>query len=145
MGVHGAYLIQDELGEPADKVPELSRRGRAFTVWAVLESLGRSGVTELVDRLCRHATAFARGLDQISGVTVVNDVVFTQVCATFGSDERTQEVVRRLLDDGTVWMSGSTWHGESVLRISVSNWSTTDDDVERSLGAVRKVVADLSS
>ena len=69
--------------------------------------------------------------------------MFTQVCAAFGSDERTEEVVRRLLDDGKAWMTGSTWRGRSVLRISVSNWSTTDDDVERSLDAVRQAVTDV--
>ena len=143
MGMHGAYLIHDELGEPFDKVPELSRRGRAFPVWAVLRSLGRSGVAELVERLCRHASTFAAGLGEIEGATLLNDVVFTQVCATFGSDSRTQEVVRRLLADGTAWMTGSTWHDQSVLRISVSNWSTTENDVERSLDAVRKAVVGL--
>ena len=143
MGMHGAYLIHDELGEPFDKVPELSRRGRAFPVWAVLRSLGRSGVAELVERLCRHASTFAAGLGEIEGATVLNDVVFTQVCATFGSDARTQEVVRRLLADGTAWMTGSTWHDQSVLRISVSNWSTTENDVERSLDAVRQAVIGL--
>jgi glutamate/tyrosine decarboxylase-like PLP-dependent enzyme len=143
MGMHGAYLIHDEHGEPFDKVPEISRRGRAFPVWAVLRSLGRSGVAELVERLCRHASAFAAGLEGIDGVTVLNDVEFTQVCATFGDDQRTQEVVRRLLADGTVWMSGSTWQDRSVLRISVSNWSTTENDVERSLDAVRKAVIGL--
>jgi glutamate/tyrosine decarboxylase-like PLP-dependent enzyme len=99
--MHGAYLINDEMGEPFDKVPELSRRGRAFPVWAVLRSLGRSGVAELVERLCRHASTFAAGLDEIDGVTVLNDVVFTQVCATFGTDQRAEEVVRRMLEDGT--------------------------------------------
>ncbi len=143
MGMHGAYLILDELGEPFDKVPEISRRGRAFPVWAVLRSLGRSGVAELVDRLCRHASALAAGLDDIEGAAVINDVVFTQVCATFGTDERTQEVGRRLFEDGTAWMTGSTWRGQSVLRISVSNWSTTENDVERSLDAVRKAVIGL--
>jgi glutamate/tyrosine decarboxylase-like PLP-dependent enzyme len=143
MGMHGAYLIHDELGEPLDKVPEISRRGRAFPVWAVLRSLGRSGVSDLVDRLCGHASALAAGLAAIPGVTVLNDVEFTQVCAEFGSDERTEEVVRRLLEDGTVWMSGSTWQGRRVLRISVSNWSTTDDDVQRSLKALRRAVAGL--
>jgi glutamate/tyrosine decarboxylase-like PLP-dependent enzyme len=143
MGMHGAYLIHDELGEPFDKVPELSRRGRAFPVWAVLRSLGRSGVAELVERLCRHASTFAAGLGEIEGATLLNDVVFTQVCATFGSDSRTQEVVRRLLADGTAWMTGSTWHDQSVLRISVSNWSTTANDVERSLDAVRQAVIGL--
>ncbi len=143
MGMHGAYLIHDELGEPLDKVPEISRRGRAFPVWAVLRSLGRSGVAELVERLCRHATAFAAGMEAIPGATVLNDVVFTQVCVAFGDDARTEEVVRRLLADGTAWMTGSTWRGRSVLRISVSNWSTTDSDVERSLEAVRQAVTDL--
>jgi glutamate/tyrosine decarboxylase-like PLP-dependent enzyme len=143
MGMHGAYLLLDEAGEPFDKVPEISRRGRAFPVWAVLRSLGRSGVAELVDRLCRHATAFAEGLQAIPGAEVLNDVVFTQVCVAFGSDERTQEVGRRLLADGTAWMTGSTWHGRSVLRISVSNWSTTTSDVERSLEAVRRAAEGL--
>jgi len=143
MGMHGAYLIHDELGEPFDKVPEISRRGRAFAVWAVLRSLGRSGVAELVQRLCAHAATFAAGLDAIDGATVLNDVEFTQVCASFGTDQRTEEVVRRLLADGTAWMSGSTWRDQSVLRISVSNWATTEDDVERSLAAVRKAVIGL--
>jgi glutamate/tyrosine decarboxylase-like PLP-dependent enzyme len=143
MGMHGAYLIHDKLGDPLDKVPELSRRGRAFPVWAVLRSLGRSGVAELVERLCGHACAFAAGLDDIAGAAVLNDVEFTQVCATFGTDQRTEEVVRRLLADGTAWMSGSTWQDQSVLRISVSNWSTTEKDVERSLDAVRKAVIGL--
>jgi glutamate/tyrosine decarboxylase-like PLP-dependent enzyme len=142
-GMHGAYLIHDEKGEPADKVPELSRRGRAFPVWAVLRSLGRSGVGELVDRLCRHAATFAAGLAEIEGVEVLNDVEFTQVCVSFGSDARTDEVVRRLLADGTAWMSGSTWRGRRVLRISVSNWSTSAEDVERSLDAVGETVVEL--
>ena len=143
MGMRGAYLILDEAGEPFDKVPEISRRGRAFPVWAVLRALGRSGVAELVERLCRHAAIFAAGLGDLEGATVLNDVDFTQVCVTFGTDDDTEEVVRRLLADGTAWMSGSTWRGRSVLRISVSNWSTTEDDVERSLDAVRKAVIGL--
>jgi len=140
MGMHGAYLLHDVAGEPLDKVPEISRRGRAFPVWAVLRSLGRDGVVDLVDRLCGHAQAFAEGVRMIPGAEVLNDVVFTQVCAAFGDDARTRAVVERLLADGTAWMSGSTWRGRSVLRISVSNWSTTEEDVERSLEALRRVV-----
>jgi glutamate/tyrosine decarboxylase-like PLP-dependent enzyme len=138
MSMHGDYLIQSESGDPFEKVPELSRRARAIPVWAVLRSLGRSGIAELVDGFCRHATAFAEALSAIDGAEVLNDVVFTQVCASFGSDERTQEVVRRLLADGTAWMSGSRWRGRAVLRISVSNWATTDDDVRRSIDALRR-------
>ena len=143
MGMQGAYLLHDAQGEPLDKVPEISRRGRAFPVWAVLQSLGRSGVAELVERLCRHAQAFAAGLRDIPGAAVLNDVEFTQVCATFGSDARTDAVVRRLLEEGSAWMSGSSWHGQRVLRISVSNWSTTERDVDRSLDAIRMAVAGL--
>ncbi|MFG2333984.1 pyridoxal phosphate-dependent decarboxylase family protein [Streptomyces sp. NPDC048604] len=142
MGARGDYLIQHEHGDPIDKVPELSRRGRAFTVWAALRSLGRSGVTDLVDRLCRHAAAFAAGIAEIDGATVLNEVAFTQVCAEFGSDARTDRVLTRLLDDGTAWISGSTWHGRRVMRISVSNWSTTDEDVRRTLGAIRRAAAE---
>ncbi|MFI6144560.1 pyridoxal-dependent decarboxylase [Streptomyces sp. NPDC051109] len=141
MGLRGDYLIQDERGDPIDKVPELSRRGRAFTVWAALRSLGRSGVADLVERLCRHAGAFAAGIAGIDGATVLNDVVFTQVCAEFGSEERTERVLARLLADGTAWISGSTWRGRRVMRISVSNWSTTDEDVARTLGAIRRACA----
>ncbi|MEV0986570.1 pyridoxal-dependent decarboxylase [Streptomyces sp. NPDC049949] len=141
MGLQGDYLIQDEYGDPIDKVPELSRRGRAFTVWAALRSLGRSGVADLVERLCRHARAFGAGIAGIDGASVLNDVVFTQVCAEFGSDERTDGVLARLLADGTVWISGSSWRGRRVMRISVSNWSTTDEDVTRALGAIRRASA----
>jgi glutamate/tyrosine decarboxylase-like PLP-dependent enzyme len=141
MGMHGDYLIQSDAGDPFDKVPELSRRGRALPVWAVLRSLGRSGVTDLVDGFCRHAAAFADGMRGLDGAQVLNDVVFTQVCATFGSDERTQEVVRRVLDDGTAWMSGSRWHDRAVLRVSVSSWATTDADVRASLDALARASA----
>jgi glutamate/tyrosine decarboxylase-like PLP-dependent enzyme len=145
MGVEGPYLLLEHAGrlEPSDKVLELSRRGRAFPVWAVLRSLGRSGVADLVDGLCRHATSFAEGLTDL-GATVRNDVVFTQVCADFGDDARTDAVIDGLLADGTTWMTGSTWHGRRVLRVAVSNWSTTDDDVARSLEAVRRVLAGIS-
>jgi glutamate/tyrosine decarboxylase-like PLP-dependent enzyme len=138
MGMHGDYLIQSDAGDPFEKVPELSRRGRAFPVWAVLRALGRSGVEDLVDGFCRHAATFADALSSIEGAEVLNDVVFTQVCAWFGSDERTQEVVRRVLADGTTWMSGPRWRDRAVLRISVSNWSTTEDDVQRSIDALRR-------
>jgi glutamate/tyrosine decarboxylase-like PLP-dependent enzyme len=139
MGVHGDYLLQADHGDPLDSVPEMSRRGRAFGVWAVLHSLGRSGVADLVEGFCRHASALADGVRDMGG-EVLNDVVFTQVCAAFGSDERTRAVVDAMLADGTAWMTGSRWQDRAVLRISVSNWSTTDDDVRRALDALRRAV-----
>jgi glutamate/tyrosine decarboxylase-like PLP-dependent enzyme len=141
MGLRTDYLMQDSAGDPFETVPEVSRRGRAFTVWAVLRALGRSGVADLVDGYCGHATAFAEGIAAIDGSRVANDVVFSQVCATFGSDKRTADVTARLMADGTTWMTGSRWHGKAVLRVSVSNWSTTADDVARSLAALRRAAA----
>lgn len=139
MSYHGDYLITDDTRiESYERVPESSRRARAVPVWAALRSLGRSGVAEMIDRFCRHARALADGARELSGVEVLNEVVFTQVCLSFGTDERTREVGRRLMEDGTVWMSGSRWHGRDVLRISVSNWSTDEDDVARSLDALRR-------
>ena len=134
-----SYLIADAtgIGDLHDRTPELSRRARGVPVWAVLRSLGRDGVTRLVDTLARRAQELADGVRAIDGAEVLNDVVLTQVCVAFGDDARTREVTRRLIADGAAWMSGSRWQGRDVLRISVSNWSTGEDDVARSLDAVR--------
>ena len=141
MGMHGDYLIHDAAGDPFEKVPELSRRARSIPVWAVLAALGRSGVADLVERMAGHAAAFARGISDIPGAEVLNEVVFTQVCVSFGDDDRTRSVVARLLEEGEAWMSGSVWRGRAVLRISVSNWSTTERDVGRSLRALRRAAS----
>ena len=143
MSERAPYLIQDERPDPFDTVPEFSRRARGFTVWAALRSLGRQGVAEMVEGFCARARRFADGMSAIEGVEVVNDVVFTQVCVSFGPDEVTREVARRLLGEGTAWMTPSTWHGRAVLRISVSNWRTTETDVDRTLEAVRRVLAEV--
>jgi glutamate/tyrosine decarboxylase-like PLP-dependent enzyme len=144
LGVHSSYLVPaDEAGpgDPLEKVPELSRRARGVPVWAALSSLGRSGVTSLVDGLASNARAIAEGIGAIEGAEILNDVVFTQVSVSFGTDERTRAVTRRLLEDGVVWMSGSRWHDRDVLRVSVSNWSTDDEDVAVSVDAVRRACA----
>jgi glutamate/tyrosine decarboxylase-like PLP-dependent enzyme len=128
-------------GDPFEKVPELSRRARGVPVWAALRSLGRSGVEGLVDRLVARARQIADGIAAIDGAEILNDVVFTQVSVAFGSDERTREVTARVLADGVTWMSGSRWQGRDVLRVSVSNWSTDDEDVARSVDAVRRAAS----
>jgi glutamate/tyrosine decarboxylase-like PLP-dependent enzyme len=143
LGAHASYLIADQStpGDPLEKVPELSRRARGVPVWAALRSLGRAGVASLVDGLVRNARAMADGISRIDGAQVMNDVDYTQVCVTFADDARTRAVIAHLIADGTVWMSGSRWHDKDVLRLSVSNWSTNDDDVRRSLEAVRNAAA----
>jgi glutamate/tyrosine decarboxylase-like PLP-dependent enzyme len=137
MSVQGDYLIQGDR-DPFGRVPELSRRARGVPVWAALRALGRSGVAEMVERMARHARTFADAIETIDGAAVVNDVVFTQVCATFGDDDRTRAVVERMLADGTAWTSGSRWRDRAVLRISVSNAGTTDEDVARTVEALRR-------
>jgi glutamate/tyrosine decarboxylase-like PLP-dependent enzyme len=143
-GIYTSYLMADTAGpgDPSEKVPELSRRARGVPVWAALRSLGREGVVELVDRLTRHARALADGVVRIPGARVLNDVSYTQVCVAFEDDARTREVTARLLADGEVWMSGSRWKGRDVLRISVSNWSTDEQDVAVSLEALRRAAAE---
>jgi glutamate/tyrosine decarboxylase-like PLP-dependent enzyme len=137
MGMRASYLVQDA-GDPMETVPELSRRARGVPVWAALRSLGRSGVAGLVDRLAANAHAIAAGIAAVPGAEVLNEVVFTQVCAAFGDDERTRAVTARLLADGATWMSGSRWRGREVMRVSVSNWSTDDADVATAVDAVRR-------
>jgi glutamate/tyrosine decarboxylase-like PLP-dependent enzyme len=141
LGVHTTYLIADAVGDPFEKVPEMSRRARGVPVWAALRSLGRGGVAALVDRLARHARELADGIGAIDGAEIVNDVVYTQVCVAFRDEATTQRVTANLIEDGTVWMSGSRWRDRAVLRISVSNWSTDESDVKVTVEAVRRAVA----
>ncbi|MFI5912311.1 pyridoxal phosphate-dependent decarboxylase family protein [Dactylosporangium sp. NPDC051541] len=145
MGVEASYLIEPAgPGGPADpfeKVPELSRRARGVPAWAALRSLGRRGVAEMVEGFAGNARRLAEGMAGIEGAEVLNDVVFTQVCVAFGDDDRTAAVTRALLAEGRAWMSGSRWRGRTILRISVSNWSTDATDIEESLAAVRRAVA----
>lgn len=142
MGAQASYLVADDHGpgDPLEKTPEFSRRARGVPVWAALRSLGRSGVATMVDRFVAHAHALADGIATIDGVEILNDIAFTQVCLSFGDDERTRAVTQQLLADGAVWMSGSKWQGRDVLRISVSNWSTDAADIAASIDAVRRAM-----
>jgi uncharacterized peroxidase-related enzyme len=142
-GLHTSYIIHDDRApaDPYEKVPEMSRRAREIPVWAALASLGRTGAVALVEGLADNARALAEALARLPGVEVLNDVVFTQVCLSFGSDERTRRVSQRVMADGVVWMSGSRWRGRDILRISVSNWTTDADDVAASVDAVARALA----
>ena len=143
MGVHTSYLSADVTGSgnPFEKVPELSRRARGVPVWAALRSLGRTGVADQVEGLAAQARAIAEAVAAIEGAEVLNDVVYTQVCISFGDDERTRAITARLIDSGEVWMSGSRWRDRDVLRVSVSNRATGPLDVERAVAAVARAVA----
>jgi len=139
MGTRASYLIHADSDGPRDQLdwnPEFSRRARGFTVYAAIRSLGRSGIVELVERCCSHARRFGEALGAEPGVEVLNEIVLNQVLVKFGGDEHTRAVIERVQDDGTCWMSGTTWHGKAAMRISVSNWSTTEEDVDRSVEAI---------
>jgi glutamate/tyrosine decarboxylase-like PLP-dependent enzyme len=144
------YLTPGQAGErdPDAFTPEFSRRARGFPVWAALRSLGRSGVAAMVERCCAHARRFAGALGAAPGVEVLNEVVLNQVLVRFPDpggdhDARTREVVRRVQAGGTLWLSGTTWHGMAAMRISVSNWSTTGDDVDRSVAAILEATKEV--
>ncbi|HWZ62934.1 MAG TPA: aminotransferase class V-fold PLP-dependent enzyme [Steroidobacteraceae bacterium] len=124
--------------DPHEFVPEASRRGRAVTVYAALRALGRGGVAELIERNCRQAQRFAAAL-AAAGHEVLNDVVLNQVVVAFGDADRTRRVVAAVQADGTCWCGGTVWQGRTAMRISVSNWSTSDADVERSLEAIVRI------
>ena len=139
MSVRAAYLEHATHAERDnfEFVPDFSRRGRSIPVYATLRHLGRSGVAELVDRCCDQARLFADLLGREKGVEVLNEVVLNQVLVRFSdSDEVTREVVKRVQEEGTCWLGGTTWQGKGAMRLSLSNWSTTDEDVVRSAGAI---------
>ncbi len=134
-----------------DWVPEYSRRARGFAAYAAMRSLGRSGIVEMIERTCRVARAMAARLGEAPNVAVLNDVVLNQVLVRFAApsdgadaDVFTREVIRRVQEDGTCWLSGTTWHDMAAMRISVSNWSTTEADGAASVDAILRC-ADAAS
>ena len=148
MSYTAAYLAgrgdEAALRSPSDYVLESSRRARGFATWAALRELGREGLAALVDRCCALARRFGDLLAEIEGVEIGNEIVLNQALARFGSDERTDALVDAVQRDGTCWMGGTTWRGRRYMRISVSNWSTTESDVDRSVDAISRLLADLS-
>jgi glutamate/tyrosine decarboxylase-like PLP-dependent enzyme len=141
MAVGAAYLAPSgapgALREPCHYTPEMSRRARGIELWAALRSLGRRGVADLIERTCAYARRFAEGLRQ-PGYEILNDVVINQVLVSFGSSETTRRAIERLQQEGTCWCSGTEWQGRVAMRISVSSWATTTEDVEESLAAISR-------
>jgi glutamate/tyrosine decarboxylase-like PLP-dependent enzyme len=139
MAVTAEYLrTASPLRNPSDFTPELSRRARGVEVWAALHSLGRQGIIGIIERACRHARRFAEGL-RSAGYGVLNDIVLNQVLVTFGDAETTLRVISEIQAEGTCWCGGTVWQGQRAMRISVSSWATTEDDVERSLDAMLRI------
>ncbi|MFN2180440.1 MAG: pyridoxal phosphate-dependent decarboxylase family protein [Candidatus Promineifilaceae bacterium] len=127
--------------EPHNFTLQMSRRARGIEVWAALRALGRSGLANLVGRTCDYAQMFAEKLSA-AGFEILNDVVLNQVLVSFGDDEKTQRVIAGVQEEGTMWAGGTHWHGRQAMRISVSSWATTAEDVEQSIKAIIRVARD---
>jgi len=143
MAYTAAYLVGQGHGgvrAPSDYVTESSRRARGFATWAALRELGRDGLAELVDGCCALARRFAERLSAIGGVEIANRVELNQVLVSFGSDDETDRIIEAVQRDGTCWMGGTTWRGRRLMRISISNWRTTEADVDRSVDAIRRIL-----
>ena len=138
MTLSAAYLPPSDKREPWHYAPEGSRRARGVELWAAMRSLGRSGLKEMVERNCRAAKIFAERLGE-AGFAILNDVALNQVLVSFGSPEETRRVITEIQNDGTCWCGGTQWQGHTAMRISVSSWATTDEDVERSLEAILRI------
>ncbi len=142
MATAAAYLTPGEHREPIDWNPEMSRRARAVPTWAILRSLGRTGVADLVDRLCALARQAGDRFAAAPRVEVLNDVVLNQVLVRFGDDDEvTRSVITAAQQEGTCWVGGTVWQGQAAMRFSVSNWSTTEDDIDRSVAAILSCMA----
>jgi glutamate/tyrosine decarboxylase-like PLP-dependent enzyme len=143
MRLAGPYLVADPgQRDNTNYVPESSRRARAVPVYAAIRSLGRAGIAELVERNCAQARRMAERLAAIPGAEVLNDVVLNQVLVRLpGGDDANRAAVAAIQRDGTCWLGGTTWDSEHVLRVSISNWATTDEDVDRSAAAIAAAVA----
>lgn len=140
--MHASFLQATSVGaDPHEKVAELSRRARGVPTWAVLRHLGRDGIADLIDRLAGSARLIADGVARLPGVTVLNDVVFTQVCIALEDDGATEALSARLWADGEVLAMTSRWHDRAVVRFSVSNWGTDAAQARRTVAAVERALA----
>jgi glutamate/tyrosine decarboxylase-like PLP-dependent enzyme len=139
MAITADYLpTESPFRNPSDFTPELSRRARGVEVWAVLRSLGRSGLAELIEGCCRHARRFAEAL-RAAGHRVLNEVVLNQVLVSFGDPQTTRRVIAELQAEGTCWCGTTVWQGQTAMRISVCSWATDEKDVEQSLEAILRI------
>ena len=135
MAINAAYLPPGATRDAIEYTPDSSRRARGVDIWAALNSLGRKGVSDMIEQNCDQALQMSKALEQ-AGVRILNEVVLNQVVAAFDNLETTEEVIRRVQEDGTCWCGGTTWRGQAAMRISFSSHATTQNDVEQSIDAV---------
>jgi glutamate/tyrosine decarboxylase-like PLP-dependent enzyme len=142
MAASAAYLMRSDTRDPYMCTPEMSRRARGVEVWAALRSLGSRGLAQMIERNCAHARRFADALRSASHC-VLNDVVLNQVLVSFGEPDVTRAVIAAIQEDGTCWCGGTQWQGHAAMRISVSSWATTDEDVSMSIEAMLRIARQI--
>ena len=148
MASTSAYIPEHDEDVPwgFDWTPEFSRRTRGVPLYAALRSLGRAGLAAMIDGCCDRAEQMADLLAAAEGVEVLNDVVLNQVLVRFDDDDEvTSAVIDRTQADGICWLGGSTFRGQTVMRVSVVSWQTTAEDVSRSAEAILAAARDRSN
>jgi glutamate/tyrosine decarboxylase-like PLP-dependent enzyme len=143
MSMSGEYLDQSGTRVPYQFTPELSRKARGIEIWAALKTLGRSGIAEMIGKSCQLAELFAGRLKE-AGYIILNDVKINQVLVSFGNSTRTEKIIKAIQEDGTCWCGGTTWQGQTAMRISISSWATTEADVEKSADAIIKIAQSIN-
>jgi glutamate/tyrosine decarboxylase-like PLP-dependent enzyme len=137
-----AYLPEANKRDPFQYTPEMSREARGVPIWAALKTLGKNGLSQMIDRHCEMARQFADGLRK-AGFEILNDVILNQVLVSFGDGPTTLQIINKIQEDGTCWCGGTTWKGKTAMRISVSSWATTDQDVKLSLAAMIRISGEV--
>lgn len=140
----GSYILQSDKRDPMFYTFEMGRRARAIEVWAILKTLGRQGVEDLVDQLCSHAEYFAQCLTA-EGIRIVNDVVFNQVLIAGETEKQTKELLEKVQNSGEIWCGGTVWNNEAVIRFSVCSWATTREDIIRAVEVFKKAKGEVSA
>jgi glutamate/tyrosine decarboxylase-like PLP-dependent enzyme len=146
MTTHAEYYLRDPnaIREPLDWTPDHSRRARGTALYAALRQLGRQGAVALVEQSCALAQRFAEDIAQIPSCEVLNRVVLNQVLFRFGDDTMTNAVLAHVQSSGEAWMSGTSWEGRTAIRLSVSSWRTTHDDIARTVAAFETAISSVT-
>jgi glutamate/tyrosine decarboxylase-like PLP-dependent enzyme len=142
LSVSGDYLPNSDQPDPYFYTPEMSRRARSIETWAALQSLGRTGLIDLIETSCAHARRFAANLTE-AGFSVLNEVDLNQVLVSFGDSKITDSIIKKIQEEGTCWCGGTIWKGQAAMRISVSSWMTTEEDVAKSSEAIIRIANQL--
>jgi aromatic-L-amino-acid decarboxylase len=147
MRMTAAYLTSGgSVRDPMDFTPEWSRRARAIPALAALMELGRDGLAAMIERCCDHAAAIYDGIAELEGATGIARPTMNQGLIRFDSKDganMSDAVIASINASGEAFLSGGSWNGERVMRISVCGWNTNADDVARTVAAARRALSEV--